>query len=63
MVISSTPKHDKTLHFIAVSRDLSASQQLHLADAGDDAWSVKLTLSAAGPRLGFADLRPCRRWR
>ncbi|HUR05922.1 MAG TPA: hypothetical protein VM347_25475 [Nonomuraea sp.] len=50
-------QHDKKLHFIVVSRDLGSFQHLHPVEA-DGAWSVKLTLPAAGSYRAFADFAP-----
>ncbi|WP_328807616.1 hypothetical protein [Nonomuraea antri] len=51
-------EHDKKLHFIVVSRDLTTFQHLHPELAPDGTWSVKLTLPAAGPYRAFADFAP-----
>ncbi|TDC99879.1 hypothetical protein E1292_30455 [Nonomuraea deserti] len=51
-------EHDKKLHFIVVSRDLSTFQHLHPTEAGDGVWSVKLTLPGAGTYRAFADFVP-----
>ncbi|MGN9845262.1 hypothetical protein ACTMTI_44795 [Nonomuraea sp. H19] len=51
-------EHDKKLHFIVVSRDLTSFQHLHPVEAGDGVWSVKLTLPAAGTYRAFADFAP-----
>ncbi|TMR87859.1 hypothetical protein, partial [Nonomuraea basaltis] len=51
-------QHDKKLHFIVVSRDLTTFQHLHPAEAGDGVWSVKLTLPDAGTYRAFADFAP-----
>ncbi|WP_066943983.1 hypothetical protein, partial [Microtetraspora fusca] len=51
-------QHEKKLHFILVSRDLSHFQHLHPAEAGDGVWSVPLTLPAAGAYRMFADFAP-----
>ncbi|MFF3669938.1 hypothetical protein [Microtetraspora malaysiensis] len=51
-------QHEKKLHFILVSRDLSHFQHLHPAEAGDGVWSVPLTLPEAGAYRMFADFAP-----
>ncbi|MFI7705061.1 hypothetical protein [Nonomuraea sp. NPDC049480] len=51
-------EHDKKLHFIVVSRDLSTFQHLHPVEAGDGVWSVKLTLDDPGAYRAFADFVP-----
>ncbi|MGR6913405.1 hypothetical protein ACU635_04045 [[Actinomadura] parvosata] len=51
-------EHDKKLHFIVVSRDLTSFQHLHPELAPDGTWSVKLTLPKAGPYRAFADFAP-----
>ncbi|NUR89909.1 MAG: hypothetical protein HOY71_38020 [Nonomuraea sp.] len=51
-------EHDKKLHFIVVSRDLTSFQHLHPEMASDGVWSVKLTLPEAGPYRAFADFAP-----
>ncbi|MDR8407671.1 hypothetical protein MTP10_02825 [Nonomuraea sp. 3-1Str] len=51
-------EHDKKLHFIVVSRDLTSFQHLHPEMASDGVWSVKLTLPDAGTYRAFADFAP-----
>ncbi|MGP3962316.1 hypothetical protein ACTWPT_40625 [Nonomuraea sp. 3N208] len=51
-------EHDKKLHFIVVSRDLTTFQHLHPEMTSDGVWSVKLTLPAAGTYRAFADFAP-----
>jgi hypothetical protein len=51
-------EHDKKLHFIVVSRDLTSFQHLHPDLASDGVWSVKLTLPEAGAYRAFADFAP-----
>jgi hypothetical protein len=51
-------EHDKKLHFIVVSRDLTTFLHLHPEMAPDGVWSVKLTLPEAGPYRAFADFAP-----
>ena len=53
-----TPEHDKDLHLILVRRDLSGFQHLHPALGADGAWSLPLTLPAAGDYRAFADFVP-----
>ncbi|MFC5828711.1 hypothetical protein [Nonomuraea insulae] len=53
-------EHDKKLHFIVASRDLTSFQHIHpnLADDGTGTWSVKLTLPKPGAYRAFADFVP-----
>ncbi|MEV0388756.1 hypothetical protein [Nonomuraea sp. NPDC050643] len=51
-------EHDKKLHFIVASRDLTSFQHVHPEMAPDGTWSVKLTLPKAGSYRAFADFSP-----
>lgn len=51
-------QHDKKLHFIVVSRDLTGFQHLHPQEGADGVWSVKLTLPEAGAYRAYADFAP-----
>lgn len=51
-------EHDKKLHLIVASRDLTTFQHVHPEMAPDGVWSVKLTLPKAGPYRAFADFAP-----
>ncbi|MEV0827679.1 hypothetical protein [Nonomuraea rubra] len=51
-------EHDKKLHFIVASRDLTSFQHLHPDLTPDGTWSVKLTLPKAGAYRAFADFVP-----
>jgi len=51
-------KHDKKLHFIVVSRDLTSFQHVHPAEVGGGVWAIKLTLPEAGSYRAFADFAP-----
>ncbi|GAA2209023.1 hypothetical protein GCM10009850_044810 [Nonomuraea monospora] len=51
-------EHDKKLHLIVASRDLTTFQHVHPEMAPDGVWSVKLTLPKAGPYRVFADFAP-----
>jgi hypothetical protein len=51
-------QHDKKLHFIVVSRDLTTFQHLHPELGGDGVWSVRLTLDDPGAYRAFADFAP-----
>lgn len=53
-----TVEHEKKLHFIVVSRDLTSFQHLHPTEAADGGWSVPLTLPRAGVYRAFADFSP-----
>ncbi|MEU4223330.1 hypothetical protein AB0F17_03455 [Nonomuraea sp. NPDC026600] len=50
-------QHDKKLHFIVVSRDLTTFQHVHPAEAGG-VWTIKLTLPEPGAYRAFADFAP-----
>ncbi|GAA0953294.1 hypothetical protein [Nonomuraea longicatena] len=50
--------HDKKLHLIVVSRDLSTFQHVHPEMSADGTWSTKLTLPGAGAYRAFADFSP-----
>jgi hypothetical protein len=51
-------EHDKKLHFIVASRDLTSFQHVHPAMAPDGTWSVRLTLPKPGTYRAFADFIP-----
>ncbi|MFI6174323.1 hypothetical protein ACIA8R_02140 [Nonomuraea sp. NPDC051191] len=51
-------EHDKKLHFIVVSRDLTTFLHLHPEMTPDGIWSVGLTLPEAGAYRAFADFAP-----
>ncbi|WP_214319212.1 hypothetical protein [Nonomuraea sediminis] len=51
-------EHDKKLHFIVASRDLTLFQHVHPEMTPDGVWSVKLTLPEAGAYRAFADFTP-----
>jgi hypothetical protein len=51
-------QHDKKMHFIVVSRDLTTFQHVHPEMAADGTWSVKLTFPKAGAYRAFADFAP-----
>jgi hypothetical protein len=51
-------EHDKKLHFIVASRDLTSFQHVHPVEAGGGVWSIKLTLPEAGAYRAFADFVP-----
>ncbi|MFG1710488.1 hypothetical protein ACFLIM_45710 [Nonomuraea sp. M3C6] len=51
-------EHDKKLHFIVVSRDLSSFQHVHPEMTPEGVWSVELTLPEAGTYRAFADFAP-----
>ncbi|MEU0564631.1 hypothetical protein ABZ297_04395 [Nonomuraea sp. NPDC005983] len=51
-------QHDKKLHFIVVSRDLSSFQHVHPEMGPDGVWSVKLSFPQAGDYRAFADFAP-----
>lgn len=51
-------EHDKKLHFIVVSRDLTSFQHLHPKLSPDGTWSVRLKAPKPGPYKAFADFIP-----
>jgi hypothetical protein len=51
-------EHDKKLHFIVASRDLTSFQHLHPTLGADGVWSVKLELPEPGAYRAFADFAP-----
>ncbi|TDD03710.1 hypothetical protein E1292_20560 [Nonomuraea deserti] len=51
-------QHDKKMHFIVVSRDLSTFQHVHPEMAADGTWSVELAFPEAGAYRAFADFAP-----
>ncbi|PZG20914.1 hypothetical protein [Nonomuraea aridisoli] len=50
--------HDKSMHLIVASRDLTSFQHVHPEMAPDGTWSVKLAVPEAGPYRAFADFVP-----
>jgi len=55
-----TPTHDKELHLIVVSRDLTSFQHLHPVRDDAGTWTVPLTVDAPGQYRVLADLAPGR---
>ncbi|WP_055534781.1 hypothetical protein [Streptomyces alboniger] len=51
-------EHDKELHLIVASRDLTTYRHLHPARAADGTWSTPVDLPEAGGYRVFADFRP-----
>jgi hypothetical protein len=51
-------EHDKRMHLIVVRRDTTGFVHVHPEMAADGAWSVPLTLPAAGSYRAFADFTP-----
>ncbi|MGA4996056.1 hypothetical protein [Nonomuraea bangladeshensis] len=51
-------EHDKKMHFIVVSRDLTSFQHVHPEMAPDGTWKTSLTLPAPGAYRAFADFVP-----
>ncbi|MET8863915.1 hypothetical protein ABZW11_13255 [Nonomuraea sp. NPDC004580] len=51
-------EHDKKLHFIVASRDLTSFQHLHPELSPDGTWSVRLKAPKPGPYRAFADFVP-----
>lgn len=50
--------HEKKLHFIVASRDLTSFQHLHPTLGQNGVWSVKLELPEPGAYRAFADFAP-----
>jgi hypothetical protein len=51
-------EHDKELHLIVASRDLTTYRHLHPARAADGTWSTPVELPEAGGYRVFADFKP-----
>ncbi|WP_394433018.1 hypothetical protein [Streptomyces sp. SGAir0957] len=51
-------EHDKELHLIVASRDLTAYRHLHPVRAADGTWSTPVSLPKAGDYRVFADFTP-----
>ncbi|MEU3845011.1 hypothetical protein AB0E88_33895 [Streptomyces sp. NPDC028635] len=51
-------QHDKELHLIVASRDLTVFRHLHPVRAADGTWSTPVDLPRAGGYRVFADFRP-----
>ncbi|MFE0174144.1 hypothetical protein ACFWZ2_17660 [Streptomyces sp. NPDC059002] len=51
-------EHDKELHLIVASRDLTSYRHLHPTRAADGTWSTPVRLPEAGGYRVFADFRP-----
>ncbi|MFF3643885.1 hypothetical protein [Streptomyces sp. NPDC002564] len=51
-------EHDKELHLIVASRDLTTYRHLHPVRAADGTWSAPVRLPEAGGYRVFADFRP-----
>ncbi|MFI7615599.1 hypothetical protein ACIBP6_30685 [Nonomuraea terrae] len=50
--------HDKKMHLIVASRDLTSFQHVHPEMAPDGTWSIRLAVPEAGPYRAFADFVP-----
>lgn len=57
-VTDFTPIHDRRLHLIVATRDLTGFWHVHPVQEDDGTWSVQLTLPAAGPYRIFTDIHP-----
>ncbi|MFE5793739.1 hypothetical protein ACFQ8C_14355 [Streptomyces sp. NPDC056503] len=57
-VTAFATEHDKELHFIVASRDLTVFRHLHPEKAADGTWTVEADLPAAGGYKAFADFKP-----
>ncbi|MEU7020395.1 hypothetical protein ABZ990_07015 [Streptomyces sp. NPDC046203] len=57
-VTAFTKEHDKELHFIVASRDLTTYHHLHPVKAADGSWTADADLPAAGAYKAFADFKP-----
>ncbi|MCX5207040.1 hypothetical protein OG897_37260 [Streptomyces sp. NBC_00237] len=54
-------EHEKELHFIVASRDLTVFRHLHPTRAADGTWSTTADLPAAGGYRAFADFKPAKK--
>ncbi|MEU8888616.1 hypothetical protein [Streptomyces sp. NPDC048442] len=54
-------EHEKELHFIVASRDLTVYRHLHPTRAADGTWSTTADLPAAGGYRAFADFKPAKK--
>ncbi|KDN84548.1 hypothetical protein [Kitasatospora cheerisanensis] len=52
------PAHEKELHLIVASRDLTDFQHVHPVRAADGTWTVPATIAKAGDYRVFADFTP-----
>ncbi|MFI1678918.1 hypothetical protein [Streptomyces sp. NPDC020607] len=57
-VTAYAKEHDKELHLIVASRDLTTYRHLHPTRAADGTWSTDVRLPEAGGYRVFADFRP-----
>ncbi|GHH49850.1 hypothetical protein GCM10018773_45850 [Streptomyces candidus] len=57
-VTAYTRQHDREMHLIVASRDLSVYRHLHPSRAADGTWSTTADLPDAGGYRAFADFRP-----
>ncbi|MEW2391774.1 hypothetical protein AB0933_25810 [Streptomyces venezuelae] len=57
-VTAYAKEHDKELHLIVASRDLTTYRHLHPTRAADGTWSTDVRLPDAGGYRVFADFRP-----
>ncbi|NML50068.1 hypothetical protein HHL19_10350 [Streptomyces sp. R302] len=57
-VTAFATEHEKELHFIVASRDLTVFRHLHPEKAPDGTWTVDADLPAAGAYKAFADFKP-----
>ncbi|MFJ4879244.1 hypothetical protein ACIP93_29155 [Streptomyces sp. NPDC088745] len=60
-VTAYTREHEKELHFIVASRDLTVFRHLHPTRAADGTWSTTADLPAAGGYRAFADFKPAKK--
>ncbi|MFI0980462.1 hypothetical protein ACH4SP_26085 [Streptomyces sp. NPDC021093] len=54
-------EHEKELHFIVASRDLTVYRHLHPTRAADGTWNTTADLPAAGGYRAFADFKPAKK--
>ncbi|WP_435188376.1 hypothetical protein [Streptomyces sp. bgisy126] len=57
-VTAFATEHEKEMHFVVASRDLTVFRHLHPVKAADGTWSAETDLPAAGPYKAFADFKP-----
>ncbi|MEW1903722.1 hypothetical protein [Streptomyces sp. NPDC086147] len=57
-VTAFATEHEKEMHFVVASRDLTVFRHLHPVKAADGTWTAETDLPAAGPYKAFADFKP-----
>ncbi|MFF4168792.1 hypothetical protein [Streptomyces sp. NPDC001744] len=57
-VTAFATEHEKEMHFVVASRDLTVFRHLHPVKAADGTWTVEADLPAPGAYRAFADFKP-----